>query len=587
MIGSGDEEIPAPPPQRFSALAYCCVCLNAVALKYYELTDWYAYTGLTEEDSLIETLTAVLLFSASILLFATGRMERKSLCRWIYVMGGTVLLFIAGEEISWGQRIFGYPTPDWVAERNNQKEFTVHNFPSLQIPLRDGFRYGFLLLCTVACMAFLTGRERIWGIPVPSILLTLGLLATLSYIHPPYRPNFFVSTLRNLSGAHNILICLIIFALLVAGNTKLLIFSAAAILLSLSLGVVNHFEIFVLDGRSPRHEGCEYLMPLGIFCYSLELFLNQRPFVQADRWVRRSTPDRGRASIGPFVRRLALVGRLYFRVSGLAIPALSISISIGLMASAYVTSRARETYATELAQEIVSREPIIRSHFNVYMSQNRIIYYKEHCSRDDVRRPFFLLLIPTDLHASPIASRFSFFESGTASYREKARRRRRSCFLAQPLPRREIAGIVTGQESLWRAFPLHPTNAFRRTYDAVVSREPRVRSDFDIYLLNGRIGIFFVKEPCLRSDIEATFFLHVEPVDNASLPSHRQAHGFDNLDFRFSDFGTVFDDKCIAFVPLPAYDMSRIRTGQYLSEKRLWGVEFPFHIGESPASPGA
>ena len=192
------------------------------------------------------------------------------------------------------------------------------------------------------------------------------------------------------------------------------------------------------------------------------------------------------------------------------------------MASAYVTSRAKETYATELAQEIVSREPIIRSHFNVYMSQNRIICYKEHCSRDDVRRLFFLSLIPTDLHASPIASRFSFFEYGTALYSnpeywEKARRRKRSCFLAQPLPRYEIAGIRTGQESLWRAFTPTSTNAFRRMYDRLVSREPRVRSDFDIYL-HGRL-LIFVKEPCLRSDIEAVFFLHVIPVDYASLPS--------------------------------------------------------------------
>ena len=119
------------------------------------------------------------------------------------------------------------------------------------------------------------------------------------------------------------------------------------------------------------------------------------------------------------------------------------------------------------------------------------------------------------------------------------------------------------------------TRAHRRIYDAVMSREPRVRSDFDIYL-HDRI-LIFVKEPCLRSDIEATFFLHIEPVDNASLPSHRQEHLFDNLDFRFSDFGTVFDDKCIAFVPVPAYDISRIVSGQFTSEKRLWQVEIPFH----------
>ena len=59
----------------FSLSAYLCLCLNAVALKYYEMNDWYAYSRLTVEDSLIENLTAVLLISAGTLLFVTGRME--------------------------------------------------------------------------------------------------------------------------------------------------------------------------------------------------------------------------------------------------------------------------------------------------------------------------------------------------------------------------------------------------------------------------------------------------------------------------------------------------------------------------------
>lgn len=123
------------------------------------------------------------------------------------------------------------------------------------------------------------------------------------------------------------------------------------------------------------------------------------------------------------------------------------------------------------------------------------------------------------------------------------------------------------------------THASRRLYDALVSREPRVRSDFDVSLHDG--GLTFVKEPCTRADVEAGFYLHVVPVDNASLPYWRQEHRFDNLDFRFSNFGGVFDDKCLAVVPLPAYEMSSIRTGQYTSEKRLWQVEFPAHTVET------
>lgn len=610
-----------PPPRQFYALAYLCVCLNAGVLKYYELTDKPTFTRLIAEDSLIESLTAVLLLSAGILLFVTGRMERKALRRWIYVLGGIVVLFIAGEEISWGQRIFGYPTPDWISERNYQREFTVHNLYVLGASLEHGFRYGVHLLCLMACMAFFTGRERIRGIPVPSILLTLSLLTTHSYTAEGLHSDLIPVALGALSGPQNTLICLIIIFALFCRQYELLIFSAAAILLSLALVVVNHLEIFLSKGS--RYEVFEYLVTLGILCYSFELFLNQRPFRQADLVVRRSKPDQGRDSLGPLFQRLArpVGSRLVrvlappaareFRPVWPAIPALSIAMSIGLLSTAYVGFWSRETAIRNLDQEISSREPMIRSHFDVYLSQNRILYYKDRCSRSDVLPPFFLYVIPTDPNESLLIRLFTFFEYGTALYRNAAYRDRNrdgynvksSCFLAYPLPRGEIATIWTGQESRWEAAaPAYrqaqdgdgPADRFerdrsramihasRRLYDAVVSREPRVRSDFDVSLHDG--GLTFVKEPCTRADVEAGFYLHVVPVDNASLPYWRQEHRFDNLDFRFSNFGGVFDDKCLAVVPLPAYEMSSIRTGQYTSEKRLWQVELPAHTvgtGES------
>ena len=245
------------------------------------------------------------------------------------------------------------------------------------------------------------------------------------------------------------------------------------------------------------------------------------------------------------------------------------------MYSAYIDFRSKETYARNLDQAIASREPILRSDFNVYFLNNRIIYYKESCLRNDIEPSFFLHMIPTDLNESSIFRRFTFPEWGVGLYESRdVERTQPVCLVAQSLPRWETAAIGTGQESTWRAFTPTSTNAFRRMYNAVVSREPRVRSAFDIYLHDRTL--IFVKDPCLRSDVEAIFFLHVEPVDNASLPSHRQEHRFDGLDFRFSDFGTVFGDKCIAFVPLPTYDMNRIASGQYTSEKRLWRVEFSY-----------
>ncbi len=91
---------------------------------------------------------------------------------------------------------------------------------------------------------------------------------------------------------------------------------------------------------------------------------------------------------------------------------------------------------------------------------------------------------------------------------------------------------------------------------------PVIRSDFDVHLIANRLG--YVKEPCTRQDVEATFFLHLDPVDRGDLPAWRKPYGFDNLDFRFDGHGLMADGICWAEVPLPHYGIAEIRTGQYV-----------------------
>ncbi len=91
---------------------------------------------------------------------------------------------------------------------------------------------------------------------------------------------------------------------------------------------------------------------------------------------------------------------------------------------------------------------------------------------------------------------------------------------------------------------------------------PAIRSDWDVHLIDNLLA--YVKEPCSRADTEATFFLHLHPVDVNDLPDDRKRHGFDNLDFRFDGQGVTFDGRCIATVALPEYDIAGIRTGQYV-----------------------
>ncbi len=44
---------------------------------------------------------------------------------------GALCLICFGEEISWGQRLFHYPVPAWLADINRQGEWTLHNLDIL------------------------------------------------------------------------------------------------------------------------------------------------------------------------------------------------------------------------------------------------------------------------------------------------------------------------------------------------------------------------------------------------------------------------------------------------------------------------
>ena len=84
---------------------------------------------------------------------------------------------------------------------------------------------------------------------------------------------------------------------------------------------------------------------------------------------------------------------------------------------------------------------------------------------------------------------------------------------------------------------------------------------FDVYVHQNTL-IYF-KRPCDIADVQARFFLHVFPENAAYLPAHRREYRFENLDFEFKRRGALFEDNCVALMPLPIYESERIRTGQY------------------------
>lgn len=82
------------------------------------------------EDGFIEWCTVVVLFCAMIVCgrrFLDLKGKRNGLFLTITGLLTFLCLFGAGEEISWGQRIFGIETPDYLKDRNAQGELGLHN----------------------------------------------------------------------------------------------------------------------------------------------------------------------------------------------------------------------------------------------------------------------------------------------------------------------------------------------------------------------------------------------------------------------------------------------------------------------------
>jgi hypothetical protein len=84
------------------------------------------------EDHLVEWLQVGLLAGAAVLLLRCWRvvrvLEARRVDARVYGLLAIATLFVALEEISWGQRILGFETPHGLSRVNQQGEFNLHNY---------------------------------------------------------------------------------------------------------------------------------------------------------------------------------------------------------------------------------------------------------------------------------------------------------------------------------------------------------------------------------------------------------------------------------------------------------------------------
>ena len=216
-------------------------------------------------------------------------------------------------------------------------------------------------------------------------------------------------------------------------------------------------------------------------------------------------------------------------------------------------------------RSIAVGEPVIRSHFDVYLNGDTLSYVKAPCAVGDTEARFFLDLIPADEKDLPDHHKQLGYDNETFQFEEKGIHFDEKCIAMTALPEYDIDYIRTGQYAsagpLWEAkFPIR-ANKYKAAYRSIVADEPIIRSVFDVYLRNNTLTYF--KEPCKPGDTEANFYLHLFPTDEKDLPEPRKQYGFDNHDFSFNSLGKHFGEKCMATIQLPDYEIDRIRTGQF------------------------
>ena len=128
----------------------------------YAIAPLSVLNWLAGEDRVVEWAGALALFAAGVLFVlafvrSTGagqRIGRLRTSRNVLMLALGLAMFVAaGEELSWGQRILGWETPDSLASVNEQHEFNLHNIRLLN-PLVDGGDRSQLRLFLTANRAF-------------------------------------------------------------------------------------------------------------------------------------------------------------------------------------------------------------------------------------------------------------------------------------------------------------------------------------------------------------------------------------------------------------------------------------------------
>lgn len=146
------------------------------------------YKFLLDEDQIFEWATFACFALGSVVGLSIAWSQHRAGNRWaaaLYLLFAAMMVFSAGEEISWGQRVVGFETPAELLDINKQEEFTLHNIgETLSL-----FRAAMLVIGLFGSVAFLTNQEvrieQYWSgadaLLVPPLFLATSFFVVFVY----------------------------------------------------------------------------------------------------------------------------------------------------------------------------------------------------------------------------------------------------------------------------------------------------------------------------------------------------------------------------------------------------------------------
>jgi hypothetical protein len=168
-------------------LALVLIILIVGYILFY--TNVAQFESYVQEDGIVEWLTVLGLVLGCIVSIKRFFVLRKRRSAWFLIVTiglALMLFFAAGEEISWGQRIFHIKSSEFFKERNSQGETNLHNLVVDGVKLNKlifsiglTIAMGIYLLVFPVLYRYHAGTKRFIdrsGIPLPKAYQVISML---------------------------------------------------------------------------------------------------------------------------------------------------------------------------------------------------------------------------------------------------------------------------------------------------------------------------------------------------------------------------------------------------------------------------